>query len=168
VPLVGIEAPSLIFARGHRLLGFAWNARGLVRDRNGKPVPESDIGLAVNSAEARTQDQLHIHIACLSSEARRTLAALTIKRSGWIRDAVRIGGSWYNVDYVMNADTADIHPFSILAEGLGVSSREMSSQTLVLAAARPLNGKPGFYLLSRAGTDSDPATGEHLLDPLCD
>jgi CDP-diacylglycerol pyrophosphatase len=168
VPLVGIEAPSLVLPEATDYWGYAWNARRLLTDRIGRAIPESSVGLAVNSAQARTQDQLHIHIACLSPETRRALSALTPNRPGWMRHAVRIKGSWYNVNYVISADPAGIHPFRTLSEGLGISAREMSNQTLVLAAAPSQNGQRGFYLVNRAGTDSDPATGEHLLDRFCD
>jgi CDP-diacylglycerol pyrophosphatase len=50
----------------------------------GRAVPRSAVGLGVNSIWARSQDQLHIHVSCLSQ---------------WVYEVLqsagdRIGGRW--------------------------------------------------------------------------
>jgi CDP-diacylglycerol pyrophosphatase len=167
VPVRGIEDPLLLGPEAARYWDDAWQARDLLRDGRGQPIPADNVGLAVNSAQARTQDQLHIHVACLSPKARHALAAVTVAGPGWTRHAVHVDGSWYDVLRVAGSDLASIDPFRLLAERLGISAANMPDQTLVVAAASERDGSAGFYVLNRAGSVTDPATGERLLDPTC-
>ncbi len=44
----------------------AWNARRFVEEGARRQLPRDKIGMAVNSAASRSQDQLHIHVACIA------------------------------------------------------------------------------------------------------
>lgn len=39
----------------------------------GKPIPDSAISLTINSHKGRSQNHFHIHISCISLEARKQL-----------------------------------------------------------------------------------------------
>ena len=41
----------------------------------GGPVPDDRLGMAINSAYGRSQNQLHIHLTCLREDVRRQLQA---------------------------------------------------------------------------------------------
>ena len=69
----GIESDELLAPAAPNYWAFAWQSRSFLDDTVGKAVPRSVIAMAINSAQARTQDQLHIHIGCLR---RDVLAAL--------------------------------------------------------------------------------------------
>ena len=60
--IVGVEDPSLQASDAPNYFEDAWNAHRLLQDALQKPVARDEIVLAVNSRQARTQDQLHIHI----------------------------------------------------------------------------------------------------------
>ena len=57
-----------------------------LQDAPQKPVTRDEIVLAVNSRQARTQDQLHIHIGCLTAQRDKRFAPLlpTLPESRWV------------------------------------------------------------------------------------
>jgi CDP-diacylglycerol pyrophosphatase len=62
--VVGIEDPFLQTAQAPNYFALAWDARRWLQP----PPPVGRAALAVNSRLARSQDQLHVHIGCLSPE----------------------------------------------------------------------------------------------------
>lgn len=64
--VTGIEDPALQEFASPNYLYNAWAARAFVSSRLDNSLPEPDIFLAINPKNARTQDQLHIHISCVS------------------------------------------------------------------------------------------------------
>ena len=44
----------------------AWDARRFVEEGARRQLPRDKIGMAINSAASRSQDQLHIHVACIA------------------------------------------------------------------------------------------------------
>ena len=73
VRIVGIESAELLSPSAPNYWALAWQSRSYLNDPAGVPVPRTVVGLAVNSADARTQDQLHIHIGCLRRDVIRAL-----------------------------------------------------------------------------------------------
>ena len=84
--IVGVEDPSLQASDAPNYFEDAWNAHRLLQDALQKPVARDEIVLAVNSRQARTQDQLHIHIGCLTAAARQTVRAFApaLPESRWV------------------------------------------------------------------------------------
>jgi CDP-diacylglycerol pyrophosphatase len=123
-------------------------------------VPRSAVGLAVNPLHARSQDQLHIHIECLSPDVAQAInrAAERIS-STW--SPVTIRGSSYSAVQILGEDLDDANPFRILSDRMPQSNRVMADFTLVIAGMQ-FNTGPGFILLAGTG----PA-GELLLDSTC-
>ncbi len=72
--LAGIESP-----RGWNIGAAKLLARGVVRPATwfpsapNKELPRDAIGMAINAANARTQDQLHIHVDCIRPDVREAL-----------------------------------------------------------------------------------------------
>ena len=83
--IVGVEEPSLQALEAPNYFEDAWEARTFLHRAIQKPLTRNDVVLAVNSRLSRTQDQLHIHIGCLSSEAKQTLHILapTLLETRW-------------------------------------------------------------------------------------
>src|SRR5579871_1480337 len=73
VPIAGIESSDLLAPSSPNYWALAWQARSYLDDAAGVSVPRSVVGMAINSADARTQDQLHIHIGCLRRDVIRAL-----------------------------------------------------------------------------------------------
>ncbi len=165
--LVGIEGPQLLATGAPNYWEFAWEARTLLDDA-GEHLSRDDIGLAINSAQARTQDQLHIHIGCLRPDVR---AALEIYerdvRKSWSRLPFGVGGHRYRIMRLEGDSLGAANPFAILADGIPGARQDMGSQTLVIAGARFRGGGSGFYVLAAHSVVGGAASGEGLLDYNC-
>ena len=168
--ITGIEDPQLLSPAGPNYWQAAWDARGSFEQRLGRRVPREAIGLAINSALSRTQDQLHIHVACL----RPDVAAMLRIRGGfiglrWSDLRIPLAGRRYRAMRVMGEDLGSRDPFKLLASGDPLAHADMGRQTLVVAGYRSARGKPGFLLLSHHAEPAagDRAHGEDLLDHRC-
>ena len=64
----GIESPILQQKNTENYFTLAWQNRGLFIKSANKPINEQFLYLAINSKYGRTQEQLHIHLACLKPE----------------------------------------------------------------------------------------------------
>ena len=74
--IVGVEDPSLQTSEAPNYFEDAWNARAFLSEGRQKPLARNDVVLAVNPRPWRSQDQLHIHIGCLSRRMRQRLQTL--------------------------------------------------------------------------------------------
>jgi CDP-diacylglycerol pyrophosphatase len=160
-PVSGIESPA-VWARGApNYFQAAWAARPAVAKVAGHDVPRSAIGLAINSMYTRSQDQLHIHIECLSRSVHDVLTAGAARiAEEW--SPIDIGGLQYQALRVMGADLGPANPFALLAERLPGAKDAMGAYTLVVAGMEFKEG-PGFVLLAGKSVPG----GELLLDSSC-
>jgi CDP-diacylglycerol pyrophosphatase len=163
-PIQGIESPALLLPGAANYWEYAWEARG----RLDGPQSRDEIGLAVNSAEARTQDQLHIHLGCVRPDIRAALRLYEPDIHGtWSKLPFGIGGHMYRIMRVEAETLAATNPFQLLAKGVPFAGADMASQTIVVVGARFRNGESGFYLLNDHSVGSYAAAGEGLLDYTC-
>jgi len=61
----GIESPLIVAANAENYFLSAWENRRFLKQRAAFEVKDDYLALAVNSRFGRTQNQLHIHLACL-------------------------------------------------------------------------------------------------------
>lgn len=87
----GIEDEKLLNEKQNYIYR-AWQSRTFLTEKLNKKIKERDIALTMNAKNARGQDQLHIHISCLSPSARKTIDAIDIKSIGehWSTKAIEI------------------------------------------------------------------------------
>ncbi len=158
--ITGIESPELLKPGAPNYFAAAWQARDRLATVVGHSIPRSAVGLAVNPAHARSQEQLHIHIECLRPEvfARLHAAAARIS-STW--SPIDIGGAGYNALRIEGEYLNGANPFKLLARRLSRANHAMGDYTLVVAGMQFENG-PGFVLLAGRGR-----AGELLLDSTC-
>lgn len=175
--ITGIESPALLAPDATNYFAHAWDAVTLVDERLGRVLPRRDLALAINSESGRSQNQLHIHVDCISVSARAALD----------RAAMRIGTHWqmlpqrlalhrYRAIWLPGDELGDTNPFQVLAHSLADPATEMASHTLVLVGAE-WHGQPGFILLDgKAGALSatlspriklGSGSGEELEDHAC-
>ena len=85
--IVGLEDPQLQAPGAPNYFALAWDARHWLPVADGASPAEDRVTLAVNSRLARTQDQLHVHIGCLSPSfaSRLKVGALGPARDTWFR-----------------------------------------------------------------------------------
>jgi CDP-diacylglycerol pyrophosphatase len=156
----GIESPLLYQPGAPNYFAFAWEARSRLADVVGHGVPRGAVGLAVNPPNARSQDQLHIHVECLSPEAVRAIGDASDRiGSAWM--TVRIGGAHFEARRLMGEYLGDRNPFQILARDIPDARLAPADYTLLVAGKQFRDG-PGFVLL--AGTER---AAELLLDSSC-
>ena len=159
--MAGVDASELLDPDAPNYFAEAWHARGLITKFVGHPVPRTAIGLAVNTAHSRTQDQYHIHIECLRQDVYDSLHAVTQQiTETW--SSVTVAGSTYSAMKIQGDGLDGSNPNELLAKLNPDVRHHMGDYTLVVAGAQFSSG-PGFVLLTgKAGP-----TGELLLDSSC-
>jgi CDP-diacylglycerol pyrophosphatase len=155
--ITGIEDPLMLGPDAPAIFADAWNERALLRKYQPNAPQGDGLALTVNSAEERSQDQLHVHVDCLRPDVAKTLADFT-PGADWAPMTAALAGHTYFARRV--ADLAD-NPFRLLAEIPGTAS-DMGEWTL---AAVPQ--KDHFVLL--AGRHGGPGGGhsEDIMDFTC-
>lgn len=90
--VTGVEDDKLKKNDVPNYLYDAWLAKIFLTERLGKPVRESFISLALNSKNSRSQDQLHIHISCLSISANDILSKIPKSKMSteWSKEKITI------------------------------------------------------------------------------
>jgi CDP-diacylglycerol pyrophosphatase len=164
----GIESPELLAQGTPNYWEYAWEARNRLDKVGGDQLTRDKIGLAVNSPQGRTQDQLHIHIGCLRPGVRAALQVdePDISRA-WSKLPFAIGGDEYRIMRVDGDTLGAANPFNLLADGIPGARGDMASQTIVVAGASFRDGGTGFYVLAARSRGDSPAVGERLLDYQC-
>jgi CDP-diacylglycerol pyrophosphatase len=165
--LIGIESPALQRAGRVNYWQAAWAARRYLEPVGGRPLQREDIGMAVNSAYARTQDQLHIHIDCVRTDVRRSLLKHQSEIGPhWSALSVGLPHRRYKALWLDGADLGANDPFKMLASDPEARA-DMAGETLVVIPAKRPDGSPGFVVLSDHVHGADNAAGESLLDHRC-
>ena len=166
--VTGIESPSLLAAGSPNYWRSAWANRGLVEKEIGHPVPRDDIGMAVNSYAGRTQNQLHIHIDCVSVQAQKALAG-SLQGLGPHWSSLRVGdnGASYRARWIAGADPGAADPFKLVARSDAKARADMGRMSLALIPATRRDGVQGFVLLADRSDDQHEAAAEELLDHHC-
>lgn len=163
--ITGIESPELLAPDAPDYFAAAWRARTFVERRAGQPLPRDLISLAVNSAVARTQNQLHIHVDCVRADVREALQRNVSKLGPtWTPFPEPLLGHGYLAAAVSGEDLDGIDPFRRLADGVDGARADMGAQTLVVIGAYLADGRPGFVLLSDRADPTTPGAGEELQD----
>lgn len=162
--ITGIESPQLLDPGTPNYFAAAWQARSFVEQRAGGTIPRDWMSLAINSAVARTQNQLHIHIDCLRADVHDALrSAAAAIGTTWAPLPVPLVGHTYWAMAVGGADL-EADPFTLLADGLEGARTDMGLHTLVVVGATNPAGRPGFVILADRADSGTGAGGEELQD----
>jgi CDP-diacylglycerol pyrophosphatase len=156
--LAGIESPELLAPGAANYWQEAWSARRFVADRAGRPLTRDQIGLAINSRWARSQDQLHIHIDCVAPDVRSILTQNQYYiMSSWSIFPIALHHHRYRVMRVAGQDLRAVRPFQLVARGIPGAIEHMAAETIVVVGAVFADGTQGFYVLNDT---ADPAKGD--------
>ena len=167
--VTGMEDPAILAPIAPNYFAAAWQSHDLVSQRVQQMLPDDEVGLAINSAYGRSQNQLHIHIDCLRTDVVTALRAHgAAVGTAWAPFPVPLAGHPYLARRVQGADLSDANPFTLLADGVPGARADMGHWTIV-AAPTTLAGAPGFLLLADQlnPTTMDRASGEELQDHAC-
>jgi CDP-diacylglycerol pyrophosphatase len=169
-PISGIESSVVLGPDATNYFADAWEARTFINAALRKILPRDGIGLAINSVVGRSQDQLHIHIACVQTKVLEALDK-NQRRIGnrWAPFNVSLLGRHYAAIWVPGENLGPNNPFRLLADGLPGAARDMGNRTLVVIGLTRPDGTKGFVILSdRVQKETgDLANGEVLLDHHC-
>ena len=155
----GIESPQLLAPDAPNYFADAWRARTFVEQRAGRALPRDWMSLAINSADARSQDQLHIHIDCVRADVHQELAAYAGEIGPeWAPLPVALAGQQYRAMVVWDVDLNTVNPVTVLADGLPQGDT-MGAQTLVAVGTAGADGRPGFILLAGRADAAHPGSG---------
>ncbi len=164
----GIESPEILASEALNYWEDAWEARTDLKEVVSVAIPRDAVALAVNSAQARSQDQLHIHIGCVKPEVRAALQVYETKVGAiWSRLPFGVAGHRYRIMKIVGDTLVGSNPFKLLADGIPAARDDMASQTLVVVGARFRDGRSGFYALTNHSVSGAAASGEGLLDYKC-
>jgi CDP-diacylglycerol pyrophosphatase len=165
----GVESPQVVAPDAENYWADAWNARSYVQasltTAHHDPLKDDQLGLEINSADRRSQQQLHIHIDCMGASAIEALARHRNDAPGrWTWDT--IDGARYRIMRV-SGPAFDVNPFDIVARDK-LRPDAMGMQTILVTGASPSAERDGWLILD-SGTDVDGGTGsaEVLLDHRC-
>jgi CDP-diacylglycerol pyrophosphatase len=164
----GIESPSVLAPDAPNYFADAWEARRYIDEALHRTLPRDEIGLAINSAPSRSQDQLHIHVDCIRSDLRDLLRAReTLIGSRWV--PLSFLGHPYEVIWVPGDRLGSTNPFRLLAEKLHGEVKDMGDRTLVVVGSSRAGGTKGFVIFEGEVNREihDLAHGEELLDHSC-
>lgn len=165
--LSGIEAVIGDDDRGRGYLAEAWDARRYVQDALGTP---GQVGIAVNSALTRSQDQLHIHVDCVLPTVSAAVAAQAgaMPYGSWKRDGFALGRHRMWARLMRPGDLARDDPFALAAE-IPEVARDPGRATLAVVPTARDGGDAVALLVGMTDPSLDRGqfTGEHLLDHSC-
>lgn len=157
--ITGIESPQILAPDAPNYLAEAWRTRSFVERRAGRALPRDWMSVAINSAAARTQNQLHLHIDCLRADVHQALAAHAEDiGTMWVPFPVALAGQQYRAMALSGAELDTVNPFRLLADGLPIGDT-MAAQTLVVVGGTEADGRSGFVLLAGRADPASPGSG---------
>jgi CDP-diacylglycerol pyrophosphatase len=147
--LSGIESPELLAPDAPNYWSYAWEQRHRVGQALGRKLRRDRIGLEINSAAARSQLQLHIHIDCIRPDLPQLLRAHQADPPGlWL--PLMLDGHEYRIMRLVGATPGENNPFKLAAAISPFAASAMAAQSLLLTGAYFDNGdsnRKGFYLI---------------------
>ena len=166
--LGGIEAPELLAAGAPHYFNQAWVARVHLMSLLKLQLAWDMVGLAVNSAADRSQDQLHIHIDCIRPEVRDALRSNEDAiNDQWSELNLPAPDHPYMTIKLASDSLGKSDPFQLLADANLGAKDQMGLETLAVVGTVFKNGTRGFYALSSRHVAGVPARSEDLLDTSC-
>jgi CDP-diacylglycerol pyrophosphatase len=166
----GIESNLILLPGATNYFAAAWEARNQVEMILGHAMERDKLSLAVNSAIARTQNQLHIHIDCIRADVRDALlGASSSIGPQWTPLPVPLASRRYRAMRVNGSTLAGQNPFLLLAHGEPEAGADMADYTLVVVGMQFAGDVPGFVILNDRADPAlgDVAHGEDLQDHAC-
>ncbi|SQI35701.1 CDP-diacylglycerol pyrophosphatase [Leminorella richardii] len=148
VKIEGLESPVLQQPETTHYFLKAWQARGYLAQASDRPVARNMVSLTVNSAYARSQEQLHIHIACIRPEIKAQLDSQIERFSEqWMPVEYGLNGSHYLARTLTESQFQEMSPFRRMAKELPGAAEEMSKYGIALVAYSDLDNRPMYLLM---------------------
>lgn len=165
----GIESPRVLAPDSPNYWADAWDARSFVeaslKAAKRGTVTDDRLGIEINSAFRRSQEQLHIHIDCMRPEVTDALARH--------RDDALNTWRWDTIDNVryrimrVPGPALNVDPFRVVAHD-SPGPDAMAGQTILVTGAGESAQNAGWFIVN-SSIDVGGGTGsaEGLLDHQC-
>lgn len=164
--ITGIENPSVSTQNKPYYWQYAWEtAKTYIPQIKPKIKNPAQYGLAINSKQARGQDQLHIHISCINKKVSKELEQNdnNIPNGSFKNFILTLNNNKYNIMKLTNNSLeASNNPFYLVKKSLH-SSQNMADQSIAVAG----RSKGGFYIVNTESSGGYQAAAEKLLDEDC-
>jgi CDP-diacylglycerol pyrophosphatase len=163
--ITGIENPLVLAPHAQNYWVDAWDSRHYVETAVHRALPDDQLGLEINSAYRRSQNQLHIHIDCLRPDVSAVLASHAKDTPDQWRWQT-IDGERYRIMRVSSLAGAG-NPFHVVArDDRGAAA--MATQTILVTGAGRDAHADG-WLIVNSGTEVGDGSGsaEGLMDHAC-
>lgn len=132
----GIESPILQADRTPPYFAQAWNNREHISSELDKPLKDAWVSLAVNSKYGRSQNQLHIHVACLRQDVYNALGEQAEQLDQqWRPLAVKLVGHQYLARKLAGTDLTQEDPFRLLQNYVVEQGDSIGNYGLALAVS---------------------------------
>ncbi len=169
--IVGIEDPFLQSPEAPNYFDAAWGARSFLKGADGWAPERDAVGLVVNSAVVRNQDQLHIHVGCLLPRVRRALAAAApeVPIGEWAPISAVVPHQTFWGTRIQRVDLSNVEPFRLAAEALADKVKNRGNVMIMIAGVRVEGDDEFLILASYAGAPGAwwPIGADSLLDRKC-
>ena len=109
--ITGIESEALLKSRSEHYFDYGWNQRHLLTQQAPFVIADGYLAQAINSRFGRTQNQLHIHLACLKPEVYYSLMQHLPDHRWQPIDTPLNGSRYFGIRVPATAD-----PFALLTE----------------------------------------------------
>jgi CDP-diacylglycerol pyrophosphatase len=168
----GLEDPALTGPDAASYFEEAWRSRNLLPG-SGEQAPARDgVVLAINSASARTQDQLHIHIGCATPAVRKWVneASPALSASQWARIGERFRGRTFWGRRVARDDLDGFDPFDLVNALLAAHVTDPRHLFMAVVAIRAVGEHYHFTLIAGNSDQAgrrDETDVKILMDPSC-
>lgn len=147
--IIGIEDRRLLEPETTDYFSKAWDSRHYLTRLANKTVSREMVSLTINSAWGRSQEQLHIHIACIRPEIKAHLVSqLEDFSDQWTSVEYGVNNDFYLVRTLTEKQFQEMSLFRRLANEIPDAEKEMGKYGMALVPYRDKNKQPMYLMLA--------------------
>ncbi len=163
----GIEDPRLLAADAPNYFDAAWKERADGLGQRAWKDSSRNFALAINAANWRTQDRLHIHMGCETPRFRTLLKTHATEIGSSRFTNLRTKAGWWATFHAAD-DLSDLNPLKLVADGVDGARSNMENVVVGVFGSTSPDGQHGFYILARImGANKVRGSAEDMIDPRC-
>jgi CDP-diacylglycerol pyrophosphatase len=136
----------------------------------GNSISDQDISLAMNSALARSQNQLHIHISCIRPDVRMQINQHQgAVKTTWAKFPGTLVGHTYYARRLSVNDFKNKNVFMMVSDGLPEAKKNIQQYGVAVVPLMRKNKTRGFILLAEKADEASQNLGsaEEIQDHDC-
>lgn len=162
IKMIGIESPLTLNSPTLDIWQDGWSESVKLK------YDQSKLGLAINSAISRDQDQLHIHMSCVNANVLNSLDRLKEISSNPAKPtAITLTGKSHAYEAVLlKSLSGESSPFKVMRQLPHVSEHDVKDQSIAIVKGRGAQNDK-YILLNTYASGSNPGEAEELLDQTC-